>query len=131
MILLRWLVVAFETAVSSSAIQESEERLEGVIVGCLQSRDVLTPDISRLVQIATAPSKTRMSASIQKHVGHQARVATIAIRKGMSVGQPGVEAGCRFACLEHLLLQPVPRVFTKVLHFLRDLLPRDPDVLVA
>ena len=102
-----------------------------MIIGGLQGGDVALAYRAGILQIGTAPRKPLTPEPYHQKIRHEAGVAAVAIREGMNLHQPVMEAHrdlVRWICL---VLDPRPRVVEQLAQGHGNLMERNPEIAFA
>lgn len=93
---------------------ESLKQAVIVQIGCAQSLDVAHTDFIGCDQVSAPPGERRKSLLSQQAVGHQARVATVAIGEWVQRNQLVMKTDSNLFAREYMVFQPISRVVEKV-----------------
>lgn len=109
-----------------------EGKQGGVVagVGGLQCGDIGFSRGTGIDQVAAAPGEARLPKTLNQQIGHQARVAAVAIRKGMDGDQTVMETHGDFIGWLAGVFDLVVSVVQQLFQFNTDLEPIHTDVFV-
>jgi len=103
-------VAAALQSLRPSATRKGKKRVVIAHVGRLQGANVAPACFAGIDQGAASPGETRLAQSLGEQVGHQPRVAPVAVGEGMHRHQAVVEAHCNFVRRKAGVLNLIARV---------------------